>query len=43
MKGLHERPTKKQIQQLHKELIRLGWKPHSIFQTSKGTWAFPVA
>ena len=42
MSGLHERPTLTDAQVHHKNLSRLGWRPFSIFKTSRGTWAFWV-
>lgn len=39
---LYENSNLRDLEQRHAELTRLGWHPHSIFQTSRGTWAFWV-
>jgi hypothetical protein len=39
---LYENSNLRDLEQRHAELKRLGWYPHSIFQTSRGTWAFWV-
>ena len=39
---MHEYNTFTAAQERHNDLKRLGWRPFSIFQTSRGTWAFWV-